>query len=126
MLIPDRLPSLIYLVGFWIPPAAVGWTAAKLAYQRDPRVRAASTYAVLATFVVAWAAAWFFFQLDSIPPYIPGSTMDPTYAPPKAIAGLLVVTSVLVLPGSAIACVLAFRSHGRALRHTPGAPGPLA
>lgn len=25
LLIPDRLPSLIVLVGFWIPPAVAGW-----------------------------------------------------------------------------------------------------
>ena len=27
-MIPDRLPSLIVLVGFWIPPAVAGWVAA--------------------------------------------------------------------------------------------------
>ena len=29
LLLPDRLPSLIVLVGFWIPPALAGWVAAE-------------------------------------------------------------------------------------------------
>jgi len=115
---PDRLPSLVLLVGFWIPPAAVGWAAAKFAHESIPRSRAALTYAVLAIFVLAWSAAWFLFQLDRMPPYIPGSSRDPTFAPPKAVAGLLFVASALVLPGSVIACALAFRSRRRALMRT--------
>jgi hypothetical protein len=112
---PDRLPSLVLLVGFWIPPAAAGWTAAKLALGNDSHRRATLTYAVLAILVLAWSAAWFLFQIDRMPPYIPGSSRDPAFAPPKAVAGLLLVASVLVLPGSAIACALAFRSRRRAL-----------
>ena len=118
---PDRLPSLVFLVGFWIPPAAVGWMAKKFAHGSIPRGRATKTYAVLAIFLLAWSAGWFLFQLDRMPPYIPGSSRDPTYAPPKAVAGLLLVASALVLPGSAIACALAFRSRRRALRRTSGA-----
>jgi hypothetical protein len=115
---PDRLPSLVLLVGFWIPPAVVGWTAAKFVHRSIPRRRAILMYAVLTTFVLAWSAAWFLFQLDRMPPYIPGSSRDPTYAPPEAVAGLLLVASALVLPGSAIACALAFRSRRRALTRT--------
>ena len=70
---PDRLPSLIVLVGFWIPPAVAGWVAA-------------------------------------------GATI----ATPRAVAWLAVVTSVLVLPGSALACALAFRRRGRILGRPPG------
>jgi hypothetical protein len=114
--IPDRLPSLVLLVGFWIPPAIVGFAAADLVHRVTTRVRPALIYAVLTTFVVAWSAAWFLFQLDRIPPYVPGATRDPTYAPPEAVAGLAVVASALVLPGSLIACVLAFRICGRLLR----------
>ncbi|HKO36718.1 MAG TPA: hypothetical protein VJV21_09580 [Pyrinomonadaceae bacterium] len=73
------------------------------------RYRAAVTYAVLATFVLGYAAAWFFFNLNAIPPYLPGATQDPTYAPPEAVTGLAVVTCALILPGIAIACLLAFR-----------------
>ena len=115
---PDRLPSLVLLVGFWVPPAMAGWTAAKLAHRSTPRGGAGLTYAVLAAFVLGWALAWFLFQLDRMPPYIPGSTRDPTYAPPEAVAGLGLVAGVLVLPGSAIACALAFRSRRRALTRT--------
>ena len=116
--IPDRLPSLVLLVGFWVPPAVVGWTAAKFVHRSIPRGGAGLTYAVLSTFVLAWSAAWFLFQLDRMPPYIPGSSHDPTYAPPEAVAGLAVVATALVLPGSAIACWLAFRSRRRSLRRT--------
>lgn len=118
-MIPDRLPSLIVLVGFWIPPAVAGWVAA--AVQSTKRIRARVTYAALAIFVLGYAAAWFLFNLGRMPPYIPGASTDPTFAPSRAVAGLAVVASALVLPGSAIACVLAFRSRRRALRRTFGA-----
>ena len=111
---PDRLPSLVLLVGFWIPAAMAGRAAAEFARRSTTRVRPALIYTALATFVLVWSAAWFLFQLDRMPPYIPGATQDPTYAPPEAVAGLAVVATALVLPGSTIACVLAFRSRGRA------------
>ena len=118
LLIPDRLPSLIVLVGFWIPPAVVGFAAADLVHRSTTRVRATLIYTLLTTFVLSWSAAWFLFQLSRIPPYVPGATRDPTYAPPEAVAGLAVVASALVLPGSAIACALAFRSRARRSRRT--------
>lgn len=112
---PDRLPSLVLLVGFWVPAAAAGWTAAGFAHRSATRIRPALLYTVLTTFVLAWAAAWFLFHLTRIPPYIPGASADPHYAPPNVVAGLAVVASALVLPGSAIACVIAFRSRRRSL-----------
>jgi biotin transporter BioY len=115
---PDRLPSLIVLVGFWIPPAMAGWVAADSRRRSTKRDRVILTYAVLATFVVGYAAAWFLFNLRRMPPYIPGASTDPTFAPPRAVAGLAVVTSALVLPGSALACALAFRRRRRMLRRT--------
>ena len=108
MLIPDRLPSLIVLVGFWIPPALAGCIAA-WSLRSTERARTTLTYAMLAIFVLVYAAAWFFFNLGRMPPYIPGSTTDPTFAPPEAIKWLTVVASALILPGSALACVVAFR-----------------
>lgn len=111
-MIPDRLPSLIVLVGFWVPPAVAGWVAARIVQRGAGRVRAIVTYLVLATFVLVYAAAWFFFNLGRMPPYIPGATIDPTFAPPRAVAGLAMVASLLVLPGSALASLLAFRSYG--------------
>ena len=113
---PDRLPSLIVLVGFWIPPALAGWVAAGSVQRSTKPDRPAATYAILATFVLAYAAAWFLFNLGRMPPYIPGATMDPTFASPEAVRGLAVVTSALVLPGSALACALAFRRRRRMLR----------
>jgi hypothetical protein len=108
---PDRLPSLILLAGCWVPPALVGRAAAEIANHGAARIRPVLMYFGLTSFVVAWSAAWFLFQLDRIPPYVPGATMDPTYAPPEAVAGLGVVAAALVLPISAIACAVAFRSR---------------
>jgi hypothetical protein len=110
---PDRLPSLIVLVGFWVPPAVAGWVAAGSLQRSTTRDRTMVTYAVLAIFVVGYAAAWFLFNLGRMPPYIPGATIDPTFAPPRAVRGLAVVAGVLVLPGSALACVLALRRRRR-------------
>jgi len=109
LLIPDRLPSLIVLVGFWIPPAVAGWVAAELLHRSTKRERVRVTIGVLAIFVLGYAAAWFFFNPGRMPPYIPGASTDPTFAPPKAVAGLAVVASALVLPGSALACAVAFK-----------------
>lgn len=116
---PDRLPSLVLLVGFWVPPAVFGLAAAEYFRRGAARVRTAPMYVALTVFVLAWSAAWFLFHLTRIPPYIPGALpQDPTYAPPDVVAGLAVVTSALVLPGSAIACFLAFHRRWRSLEHT--------
>ena len=79
------------------------------------RGRAIVTFALLATFVLGYAAAWFFFNLGRMPPYIPGASIDPTFAPPRAVRGIAAVASALVLPGSAFACALAFRCRKRML-----------
>jgi hypothetical protein len=118
ILIPDRFPSLVLLVAFWIPPALMGWAAAEFFHRSAARVRSALPYALLTMFVLAWSAVWFLFQINRMPPYIPGSTEDPTFAPPQAVAGLAVVAGALVLPVSAIACMLAFRWRRRALRRS--------
>ena len=115
MLLPDRLPSLVVLVGFWIPPALAGWAAARSLEQGSKREPTGGTYTLLAALVLAYALAWFFFNLHRMPPYIPGATMDPTVATPKAVAGLAVVAGAVILPGSALACALAFR-HRRKTR----------
>jgi hypothetical protein len=75
--------------------------------------RSTPAYLILATFVVGYALAWFLFHLDRMPPYIPGATTDPTFAPPQAVKWLALVTGLLVLPGSALAAALAFRHRGR-------------
>jgi cytochrome bd-type quinol oxidase subunit 1 len=106
---PDRLPSLIVLVGFWVPPAVAGWVAAAVLERSARRVRASVIYPALAALVLGYAAAWFYFNVGRMPPYIPGSLPDPTIATPRAVMGLAVFTGALVLPGSALACILAFR-----------------
>ena len=113
---PDRLPSLIVLVGFWVPPAIAGWMAAEILQRLARPERTAPIYAALTIFVLAHAAAWFYFNLGRMPPYIPGAVMDPTIATPQAVRGLAIFTSALVLPGSALACVLAFRYRRRMYR----------
>ena len=112
---PDRLPSLIYLVGCWVPPAVIGMAAAHFVQQSRTHIPAAMVYAGLTMVVMAWAATWFVFQLNRIPPYVPGATMDPTYAPPEAVTGLAVVAAALVLPVSLVACIFAFRRRVRTL-----------
>jgi hypothetical protein len=113
---PDRLPSLIVLVGFWIPPAIAGWLAAGSLERSTERARDRVVYVMLGIFVLAYAAVWFLFNLGRMPPYIPGATIDPTIATPRAARGLAVVASALVLPGSALACALAFRRRRRMSR----------
>ena len=111
-LIPDRLPSLIVLVVFWLPPAVAGWLAAEFLQRGTKRVSASVIYALLAMLVLGYTAVWFVFNLNRMPPYIPGATMDPTFASPQAIKWLAVVAGALVLPGSVLACALAFWLHG--------------
>ena len=111
-LLPDRLPSLIVLVGFWIPPAMAGWLAAGLIRRSRKRYRVPLTLTFLGIFVLGYAAAWFLFNLGRMPPYIPGATTDPTFASPEAVTNLALFTIALVLPGSALACALAFRVRG--------------
>jgi hypothetical protein len=106
---PDRLPSLVVLVAFWIPPAIAGWSAAGRLKRSPKPDHATPTFVALATFVLGYAAAWFRFNLHRMPPYIPGATMDPTYASPEATAGLAAFTAAFILPGSALACALAWR-----------------
>ena len=125
LLLPDRLPSLIVLVSFWIPPALLGWIAAEFLRQSARRYRSTVIFAVLAALIVGYAAVWFLFNVGRMPPYIPGASIDPTFAPPKAVAGLAVVTAALVLPGSAIACALAFRLCRRMHRRTATSTGSV-
>jgi hypothetical protein len=94
--------------------------AARSLERSTKRDNAKVIYAVLATFVLGYAFAWFLFNLGRMPPYIPGASTDPTFAPPKAVAGLAFVASALVLPGSALACALAFRRRRRMLEHARG------
>lgn len=106
LLLPDRLPSLVLLVGFWVPPAVLGWiTAASLG--ATPRHRAPTL--MLGFAAIVNAAAWFLVNVGRMPPYIPGATTDPTFAPPEAVSALAILTVVLVLPGSALAAAVAFR-----------------
>jgi hypothetical protein len=114
--IPDRLPSLIALVGVWIPPAVAGWVAADFLQRSPKRIRTSVIYVALTTFVMAYAWAWFAFNRAHMPPYIPGASIDPTFAPPKVVAALAVFTGALVLPASVLACVLAFRRRSRLTR----------
>ena len=106
---PDRLPSLIVLAAFWVPPVIAGWVAAGVRQRSAAHARPTPIYAALAAFVLVYALAWFLYNVGRMPPYIPGATMDPTVATTQATMWLGIVTAGLILPGSAIACVLAYR-----------------
>jgi hypothetical protein len=103
---PDRLPSLLILIGFWIPPAVAGWVAAG-----SVRYRSGSTKipAILTVFVLGYAVLWFLSNLFRMPPYIPGAAPDPTPPTLRTAGWLAAVTALLVLPGSALACAVGFR-----------------
>ncbi len=116
---PDRLPSLIVLAAFWVPPVVAGWVAAGSLLRSATRERPKVTYGMLAAFVVGYAGAWFLFNLGRMPPYIPGAVMDPTVATPKAVVWLAAFTAAFVLPGSAIACAMAFRRRLRMSGNIP-------
>lgn len=114
---PDRLPSLIVLAGFWVPPTVAGWVAGGSLPKGGTADRGRLNLA-FAAFGVAYAAAWFLYNLGRMPPYIPGATMDPTIASPRAVRWLAAVTIGLILPLSILACAHAFRRRSRMLRDT--------
>lgn len=116
LLLPDRLPSLIVLVGFWVPPAVAGWVAAEFLQRNTKPVSSRWTVIMLAAFVLGYATVWFFFNVGRMPPYIPGALIDPTIATPQAVAWLAVVASGLILPGSALVCALVYRGRRRMLK----------
>ena len=119
---PDRLPSLIVLVGFWVPPALAGWAAARSI--RRPASRPRTTYNARTAFILAYAVAWFLFNLGAIPPYIPGATMDPKFVPEGAVGWLALLSGGLILPGSALACAAAFRlARGNRITESRGDHG---
>ena len=122
---PDRLPSLIALVGFWVPPALAGWAAARSVQRKSRRDRSAATAVMLAAFVLTYAVAWFLFNHAAIPPYIPGATMDPRFVPPGGTRWLALFTGAIVLPGSALACRLAWRTARRGHGKSHGDRGRL-
>ncbi len=120
---PDRLISLVVLAGFWVPPAVIGWSAAQAANRTvtaAPSNRTtggetpARPWARLALTVIGWSLAWFLVNLVAMPPYVPGATEDPNFAPPEAVAWLALIAGAGVLPGSAIACAVAYRLRSRA------------
>jgi hypothetical protein len=111
--VPDRLPSLVSLVAFWVPPALVGWAAAGHLLTTGKLHRTTITRVTLAVIVVGYAVAWFFYSLRRMPPYIPGAVTDPAVSTPESTTWLAVLTAALILPGSAVACGLAFRRRMR-------------
>ena len=60
---PDRLPGLIVLVGFWIPQAVAGWVAPGFLERSTKRNRALVTYAVLGD---AWDAYIWIDNADAL------------------------------------------------------------
>src|SRR5262245_45970002 len=106
---PDRLPSLVVLVAFWVPPALAGGAAASKLRRNNRQDRANPPYLALSTVVLGYALAWFFLHVGRMPPYVPGATIDPTYAAPEAVRWLATFTGLVILPGSALAAALTYR-----------------
>ncbi len=77
-MIPDRLPSLVLLVGFWIPPAVVGIAVADLFNRSSKRVRPALIYTLLAILPWAGLQRGFFFN---------STAFRRTYPAPRWIQG---------------------------------------
>ena len=120
---PDRLLSLVILVGFWVPPALFGWMVASTYQRSNERARKSMKTTVLPAIVVLYAVAWFLLNLIAMPPYIPGATMDPVFPPSqRAIVGLAVFTALVVLPGSGLACYTLFRSRMRTVDKSDSKP----
>jgi hypothetical protein len=115
---PDRLPSLILLVGCWVPAALAGRVAAEIVQRGAKKVRPGAVYTGLASFILASTALWFLINRGALPPYVPGATMDPTFAPPESVRWLAAFSAIVILPVSAIACALAFRLSTRSLSRT--------
>lgn len=125
-MIPERLPSLIYLVGFWIPPAAIGFVAAQILQRSINLARNSLIYVLMGMMVVGYAALWFWFNVNRMPPYVPGAMIDPTVATPEAFRWLAIFAGVVILPGSALACLLAFKLHRRIFRPKSTSTAKLA
>jgi len=117
---PDRLPSLVLLVGCWVPSMIAGRAAAALVRRHVGQIRPVWIHGGLTVFVAASSATWFVINLNAVPPYIPGATFDPTFVPPGATSALALVTAVVVLPVSAIACAVAYRAGIRASNEPRG------
>jgi integral membrane sensor domain MASE1 len=100
----------------------VGWAAAEFVHHAKSRVRPVLAYAAMTALIAGWSAVWFAFQIHRMPPYVPGATMDPTYAPPEAVTGLLVVAGAVVWPAGLIACGLSYRARRRFLSRVHPSP----
>ncbi len=116
---PDRLPSLVLLVGCWVPSMIAGRAAAALVRRHVGQIRPVLIHGGLTAFVAASSTTWFVINLNAVPPYIPGATLDPTFVPPGAASALALVTAVVVLPLSAIACAVSYRMGMRTSDELP-------
>jgi hypothetical protein len=105
------LLHLALLLLFWVPPATIGRLAALHLTQRLPRVLLVRV--LLPLLVLGWAASWFLLLVASLPPYESRGPGDPQDAPAMLVMSLLVIASMIVLPGSAIACWVSFQRQAR-------------
>ncbi len=108
-LLPERLPSPILLLGFWIPPALGGWALAAGIQRRSHQPRIWQRLLLLTLIAAACAGLWFLVNVGRMPPYIPGALPDPSVATPRAIGWLALMTAAIILPGSLIAGLATFR-----------------
>jgi hypothetical protein len=109
------------LVGFWVPPMLMGrWLV-----DRVPRARESTNSPTKLVLVVAvgWTAIW--YVINHL--MIGDEYKDPALAGQSEAFLLrttfILLTVLVILPGSALASWLAIRRGGR--RHGGGASGPL-
>jgi len=123
---PDRLPSLVLLVGFWLDPSRDSWFCG--GRSRSSNHHACSSGADLRPAddfrrglrcgLVSFSA-----RPDSAVRTRRHKWIQRTHHS-QAVAGLAVVSSALVLPGSVLACMLVSHSRGQWLRRTSAARVP--
>jgi hypothetical protein len=113
----SRILTLLLLFGFWLPPGVLGWWAAGRAPAKGGR--AVLTRFGLPVLVLAWVVAWFFLNAAFMPPYVSRGPHDPQDAPAMLAMAFAYSAVLIVLPGSALACWLAYRKRRRMLTRSP-------
>lgn len=103
------LLALALTFGFWIPPLVIGrWAGGtQLGAGLTTFVRLVALPAVL----IMWTVAWFITLMWLAGSYESRGPEDPGDAPAMLTMSLLMLGLVVVLPASALACRLGYRSR---------------
>ncbi len=98
---------MLLLLTFWLPPLLIGYW---FVYRSH----------VVVSLVVAmiWALVWGIASIFSLPTYVPHGPGDPRDAPAYVMIGLMIISVVIVVPGSALACLTGMWLHKRFAKHS--------